>query len=61
MDAHLDLEISENPCTSETVCSSDKSKASDLLLEAITEIREDHNRPDTESITRYVVRRSGLR
>ena len=60
MDAHLDLKISENPCTSDTICSSDKSNVFELILEAIAEIRKDHKRPDTESITRYVVRRSGL-
>ena len=60
MDAHLDLKISENPCTSDTICSSDKSNVFELILEATAEIRKDHKRPDTESITKYVVRRSGL-
>lgn len=56
MDAHSDVNTSENPGTS----LESPSKLNELILDAIAELRKDHRRPGTESSTKHVVRRSGL-
>ena len=56
------MDASSNPSVDKNtnICTPNKLDISKIILEAITELREDHRRPDKDSITRYVIKRSGL-
>ena len=56
------MDATSNPSVDKNanICTPNKLDVSETILEAITELREDQRRPDKDSITRYVIKMSGL-